>query len=1213
MLVSLLNNHPAVVCHGEVYGRFRSAVSLKHVGINPHQFKDDPSGSFSLLETLYITRRNQQTEAIGFKLFPFQNEYIFNKVLADKEIVKVILIRNFLYAFTSREISDITGEYLVLGEKQPTQVKIEFNYPAFSKYYNRVQAYFKDTLQYLHHSGQKYYVIFADELNDIREINKVYSILGLPPAEKPLKTSLKPQNPSSLKDRIRNFNDTEKQLTGTPFEAFLKGDEVPDKETWTNPEHFAPNNNPEEKEPAGQFGKFVIFSSKRSKSNLLVSLLNNHEEVLCHAECFDKTQVYFSRIKAGQLGLKDEHDLEARDRNPIGFLEKMYITPASGQTKAIGFKFFPEDQNKTAFEYLKQQQDIKKIILIRNFLYAYTSFKITSKTQQWTLKDGEEARQAKIDFEIDDFLKYARFMKAFYRQLINDVTVRGQDYLIVHAENLLDVDEMNRIYSFIGLKALNKPLYAFFKQQNPTDLRARVNNYDDMVAQLRSTEFAHLLEGDLVSQSDYSPATATPVSDANDIGRFAVISLARSKTQLFAAYLNNHPNVVAHGEIFKKKDFHFTKPVTWKSLGLGDSRLELIKKREEDPLRFLEKMYATPSGEGVKCIGFKIFPGQNNRLMEFLLKDKSIKKIVLIRNFLYSFLSLQAAMQTDKWTHTGQDKPTQIAIDYRHQKFMNYYHDAKAFYQTMLEHLSAGQHPYYIINAEQLEDKQEINRVFRFLGMPSYQGEFRTALVKQNPTKLRKRVKNYDQMVDEIKRAGLAFLVNDDKVPDEILQSLTQTFPQIDAVEWDKKIDAATRGEDLYEIPSRFIFPRIKASLRLIAGPDYVDCGKDDVLVFCLFKNGAAYLPEFISHYKKLGVKHIYFLDNGSADSSREIIMSNDQLSLFQCDLNFTVYERVMREYMVQTYGKNKWCLVADIDEFFDFPFSNLIPLKTLVRYLIQNEYTGLVAQMLDMFANRPLLSHDPDDSLERHQYFDTSTIARHNYFKTTGTKIPSNNIAFLKGGIRLKAFGLDDVYITKTPLFFCNNMIHFAHIHYLHYARLADISAVLKHFKFFGDFEQKNNNMIALNCHREFRVYADVLKEQPELNLHSETAKKWTSAETLLQDGFLEISGEYLSFIFGDLWYRLESEQNANRRAGLSDQISYLLKMAGSKATITPGHSAKRMQQRIADLKKRNANMHREIVRLEEERQSFRNSFSGKLFGLMDRVVSLFGFGKRK
>ena len=150
-------------------------------------------------------------------------------------------------------------------------------------------------------------------------------------------------------------------------------------------------------------------------------------------------------------------------------------------------------------------------------------------------------------------------------------------------------------------------------------------------------------------------------------------------------------------------------------------------------------------------------------------------------------------------------------------------------------------------------------------------------------------------------------------------------------------------------------YVRVKHHMKHVHGPAKLELGDDEAVVTCLVKNGSFYLPRFVDHYRRLGFRHIFFLDNGSTDTSVEEMASYDDVSVYRCDLPIGDHQTLMKRALARTVAPHGWCLDVDIDEFFDYPNRDAIDLTGFLRYLNSRDFTLVVAQMLDMFADGPI------------------------------------------------------------------------------------------------------------------------------------------------------------------------------------------------------------------------------------------------------------------
>jgi hypothetical protein len=122
-----------------------------------------------------------------------------------------------------------------------------------------------------------------------------------------------------------------------------------------------------------------------------------------------------------------------------------------------------------------------------------------------------------------------------------------------------------------------------------------------------------------------------------------------------------------------------------------------------------------------------------------------------------------------------------------------------------------------------------------------------------------------------------------------------------------------------------------------VLGPKEIPYKKDELIVLCLVRDGEPWVGSFIEHYFSLGAKHIVFLDNDSTDDTVSVASEYDNVTLLRTKLPFgagvegTVGESLMRRYLIERFGRNRWSLCVDIDELFDYPYSDVIGLGSFL------------------------------------------------------------------------------------------------------------------------------------------------------------------------------------------------------------------------------------------------------------------------------------------
>ncbi len=309
--------------------------------------------------------------------------------------------------------------------------------------------------------------------------------------------------------------------------------------------------------------------------------------------------------------------------------------------------------------------------------------------------------------------------------------------------------------------------------------------------------------------------------------------------------------------------------------------------------------------------------------------------------------------------------------------------------------------------------------------------------------------------------------------------------------------------------------PRIKH----LHGPLRISHGLDELIVITVVRNAELHLHPFIEHYLSLGVKHFVFLDNGSTDRTRETLCALSKVTVLQTDAPYAKYENTMKRYLAETFSPGRWNLCADIDELFDYPFSDRLSLRSFLSYLNANSYTAVVAQMLDMFPALPLAQVKDkrgERMQETHVYYDISALRKTEYLWSTRS---NPEIKMHWGGIRKAVFGSDNG-LTKSPLVLMDGKVKtFITWHHVKGARMADISCILRHYPFVSTFYEKVQDAVrtgryGMGVTDEYKAYAQTLERNPDLTLKLRSAHLFTGLDPLIDEKFLIVSDEYRAWV---------------------------------------------------------------------------------------------------
>jgi len=221
---------------------------------------------------------------------------------------------------------------------------------------------------------------------------------------------------------------------------------------------------------SGPFDYFVVFAEMRTGSNFLETNLNAFEALECHGEAFNPHFIGYPN-KTEILGVTQA----MRDGDPGRLIEAI----KSGSTGLGGFRFF-HDHDRRVLDMCLDDPRCAKIILTRNPLDSYVSWKIAQATGQWKLTNVKRRRDSKVSFDGAEFEKHVAHLQSFQVFLLNRLQMTGQTAFYVAYEDLQNLAVINGLVRFLGCDERLEALDSSLKKQNPSPLSEKVANYDEM-------------------------------------------------------------------------------------------------------------------------------------------------------------------------------------------------------------------------------------------------------------------------------------------------------------------------------------------------------------------------------------------------------------------------------------------------------------------------------------------------------------------------------------------------------------------------------------------------------------------------------------------------------------------------------------------------------------------------------------------------------------
>ncbi len=218
------------------------------------------------------------------------------------------------------------------------------------------------------------------------------------------------------------------------------------------------------------FDYFVIFAEMRTGSNFLETNLNAFEGFECHGEAFNPHFIGYPN-KTEIAGVTQA----MRDADPA----RLIAAIQSETTGLGGFRFF-HDHDPRVLDICLDDARCAKIILTRNPLDSYVSWKIAQATGQWKLTNVKRRKDSKVAFDGMEFETHVARLQSFQVFLLNRLQRTGQTAFYIAYEDLQDVDVINGLAQFLGNDERLEELDTSLKKQNPSSLEDKVSNFREM-------------------------------------------------------------------------------------------------------------------------------------------------------------------------------------------------------------------------------------------------------------------------------------------------------------------------------------------------------------------------------------------------------------------------------------------------------------------------------------------------------------------------------------------------------------------------------------------------------------------------------------------------------------------------------------------------------------------------------------------------------------
>lgn len=273
------------------------------------------------------------------------------------------------------------------------------------------------------------------------------------------------------------------------------------------------------------------------------------------------------------------------------------------------------------------------------------------------------------------------------------------------------------------------------------------------------------------------------------------------------------------------------------------------------------------------------------------------------------------------------------------------------------------------------------------------------------------------------------------------------------------------------------------------------------VAVVAAMRNEAFMLPQFLAHYRALGVGGFLIADNGSDDGTLDHLLDQPDVAVFSVDTPYakSMYGVAWQEALLAAFRPGAWTLVADADELLVWDTSATGDLPGLLDSPDFARADAVRLYMLDMYPQGPLSG----------ARFATSPFAEAGctdaepFLTTSLARGPFSDQPTWTSGLRHRLIpgSRPELFVAqKLALLRYRPWMRLTEgLHYVGGVRLAARELLLAHFKYNAAFRAKAEAEVARRQHfndaEEYRKYLALVSEGRETIHDPALSVAWTES----------------------------------------------------------------------------------------------------------------------
>ena len=346
------------------------------------------------------------------------------------------------------------------------------------------------------------------------------------------------------------------------------------------------------------------------------------------------------------------------------------------------------------------------------------------------------------------------------------------------------------------------------------------------------------------------------------------------------------------------------------------------------------------------------------------------------------------------------------------------------------------------------------------------------------------------------------------------------------------------------------ILPELKRADQRIIPVDH-----SEIRLFTVVRDEELRLPNFLTHYRQLGVQRFFVINNKSRDNTRDYVLAQPDCHLFDTNASFLTSQSGVKwlNSLLGVYGTGHWIVYADADELLVYPHYEHHKLPELCDWMDQHGYQGIYSLMLDMYSDQSLgqISYAKGGSLlaacpwlDRHYVFVprlSLSFGKRPFpeFEPIGGPrlrlcYPNQNTnrlwPRLQAKLRYRYNKLAHrlcwpqlpgerpaTQAFKLPLIKWQQDYGYITSHRLNPVALAPVTGAVLHFKYLQDFTTKVQHALQTkehyDCSSEYAIYAQLLADNPSLTFMYEGSQFYRDSQQLVDLCLIKDDADWVSY----------------------------------------------------------------------------------------------------